>query len=86
MSNVKIVTCMGNKSSLVSAAWVACDINIHVNDVRHTLSPQEDLTAFELYNINKWVEEVKMRGLGFDNNNFYERAVELKIERHFVSG
>lgn len=50
----------------------------------YILEPKEDITAYELWNVYRFIEEIKLniyhhRDLG---NALYNRAKELKINRH----
>ena len=59
------------------------DFSIHVDGITYYLRPKKDLTAYELYNINVWTEEMKLNSLAFNADKFYSRAEELGIIRHF---
>jgi len=64
--------------------WISTDITISMDGDPHHLRPKKDITAYELFNINKWIEEVRLNQLGFKSERFYQRAEELEITRHFV--
>jgi len=64
--------------------YIKCKITIFAKGERRELQPKEDLTAFELYNINTWVNEANANFMPENLDALYERMFELKIDRHFI--
>lgn len=61
-----------------------CDIEFESNGARYRLSPREDLTPFELYQIDRWKEALKLNaGRARIGEQLHRYAKELGIIRHF---
>lgn len=60
-------------------------LTIHFDGKTFVLEPEEDLTAYELWNINILIELMKLNNISSQNlaRKIYDRACELKIDRHF---
>jgi len=70
---------VGNSTTIRSNLEVSI-----LGEVWH-LDPKEDMTAYELYNISVWKEEVKLNihVPNYLENHFIDRITELGIIRHF---
>ena len=72
-------------SMTMAPMWQSTEISMSIEGINHYLRPKNDITAYELFNINKWLDEVKINQMAFKADKFYERAIELDIIRHFES-
>ena len=54
------------------------------DDTIYVLEPKKDITAYELWNIYKLIEEIKLNSCYREiEEKIYKRIYGLEIERHF---
>ena len=58
-------------------------LSIFTQDKCYTLSPKEDITAFELWNLHVILEECKLNRYSSSVDKVIDRIKELGVLRHF---